>query len=578
MFAHKRLFSVVFVLFASAVGFERLASAQSPSDANSTRIMVSVGDLTMPAETAAWLFGKSVAFASRYESIAKAPEKAEPEWNKARLLANALNVELPPYPKKGGMWAIRKFVMDGEDSVRAKIEKKYSEQCGALFSLPAEVLLTVMMYSETGSEGALKEQADLNKFMSNKLKVAAVDSKLQTFIPLVEMIRWVDANKPSGDEFNRKGQAVILKMGKRLQRLSVASDGGKQTADQSQYIPRRVAWSLGQKLSTEFILKMRGKEHSFEEEFTRLSKFSNEMLGVQLPKPPSVDGLGDLMKAREYLFGKSGSVRAELEKKYPKSTAGLVNLSGELMFSGLLYQMDEVETENTDRVKELSTISANAVRSAAIESKLQDHKPLLEVISWMVDLKPTSPEFTNKKIAAMNSINAKLRADKDSLPSVSNIETPLDAEAKRIALQIVSTQSSPARTSLQKLKPTLEICRKVFDSETAESMFAMYDKLYADGTVVTADKEQTEVLLEKITSDELIARSPRSREFPGGYRVVAPHLKPGFTIYEVNYVRPGAERGMRYDGLVKVDGDWYFFFKMWRGISEDTPPPSRSEK
>ena len=43
-------------------------------------------------------------------------------------------------------------------------------------------------------------------------------------------------------------------------------------------------------------------------------------------------------------------------------------------------------------------------------------------------------------------------------------------------------------------------------------------------------------------------------EFPGGYKAVLPHLKPGNAIVRFKFVKPGETHGMAFDGLIHVNG------------------------
>lgn len=55
---------------------------------------------------------------------------------------------------------------------------------------------------------------------------------------------------------------------------------------------------------------------------------------------------------------------------------------------------------------------------------------------------------------------------------------------------------------------------------------------------------------------------------PGGYTQQAAHLKPGLKVYGFEYVVPGEQHGMSYDGLVKLNGKWVMIPKMWRAFTK----------
>jgi len=80
---------------------------------------------------------------------------------------------------------------------------------------------------------------------------------------------------------------------------------------------------------------------------------------------------------------------------------------------------------------------------------------------------------------------------------------------------------------------------------------------------------QTELRMWKATTDEIRAWTPAARSnFPGGYKRVKNQFRSGQTVYTWDYTKPGAERGMAYNGLVYVNGHWAFFPKPWYVLRE----------
>lgn len=82
--------------------------------------------------------------------------------------------------------------------------------------------------------------------------------------------------------------------------------------------------------------------------------------------------------------------------------------------------------------------------------------------------------------------------------------------------------------------------------------------------------EQSEVQVHASTTEELIAYkqgSPAFNEFPGGARDMASKvLKPGVTFYEVEFVKPGEQAGMKYH-LFYWDGkQWAMMGAIWRVV------------
>ena len=94
-----------------------------------------------------------------------------------------------------------------------------------------------------------------------------------------------------------------------------------------------------------------------------------------------------------------------------------------------------------------------------------------------------------------------------------------------------------------------------------------------DGAPKVARPTQTVVKVHAAKTEEIIAYRAGSvahKEFPGGARRVAQSaLKPGMTFYEVEYLEPGKEAGMKYH-LIYWDGKrWSMMGPAWRVLKED---------
>ncbi len=120
------------------------------------------------------------------------------------------------------------------------------------------------------------------------------------------------------------------------------------------------------------------------------------------------------------------------------------------------------------------------------------------------------------------------------------------------------------------LRPTKADYEAVFDAEFAAKAAALYDPAWDGGKMVitTNDPLRTEVKLYPATSDEVKNwTGAAAKDFAGGWKDVAPHLKPGVKIYRFDFVKPGETVGMVYEGLVNVNGNWRIFPKPWRAVS-----------
>ena len=91
-------------------------------------------------------------------------------------------------------------------------------------------------------------------------------------------------------------------------------------------------------------------------------------------------------------------------------------------------------------------------------------------------------------------------------------------------------------------------------------------RLAADGqlAIQPGDPEWTQLVLRAATTDDLRAGNQKAGYFPGGYARVAKSLKPGLPVFAWEYVKPGADAGMPYDGLYFVHGRWVWVPKPYR--------------
>jgi hypothetical protein len=88
--------------------------------------------------------------------------------------------------------------------------------------------------------------------------------------------------------------------------------------------------------------------------------------------------------------------------------------------------------------------------------------------------------------------------------------------------------------------------------------------------LLAAKPEQTEVQVHGATTEELRAYAQGSvafKEFPGATQKLAQSiLRPGVTFYEVEFVKPGEDAGMKYH-LFYWDGSrWTMLGPVWRGL------------
>ena len=102
------------------------------------------------------------------------------------------------------------------------------------------------------------------------------------------------------------------------------------------------------------------------------------------------------------------------------------------------------------------------------------------------------------------------------------------------------------------------------------------------GRAFRAEKSQTQVNVHGALTEEIISYAKGStafQEFPGGSRRVAETvLKPGVTFYEVEFVEPGKNEGMKYH-LFFWDGErWTMLGPLWRVPSAEEFAKRREEQ
>ncbi len=124
------------------------------------------------------------------------------------------------------------------------------------------------------------------------------------------------------------------------------------------------------------------------------------------------------------------------------------------------------------------------------------------------------------------------------------------------------------RAALTKpLRPTKADYAALFDAPTAGKLQPQYDEHWDKEPMVIEPKAgQTELKLWAATSEDLQQGKGNAREFPGGWKKVAPHLTAHQTWYRFKFVKPGEDLGMAFDGLTFVNGHWVMCPKPWHGL------------
>lgn len=113
-----------------------------------------------------------------------------------------------------------------------------------------------------------------------------------------------------------------------------------------------------------------------------------------------------------------------------------------------------------------------------------------------------------------------------------------DAGAMSLLKEFVKPGADHAALSKQ-LRPTTADYAAVFDADSSAKVAAVYDPAWDGGQMIVAPKPgQTEVKVFSATSDEMKSWTGNATEFPGGWKDLAPKLKPGLKIYRFKFVEP----------------------------------------
>jgi hypothetical protein len=141
-----------------------------------------------------------------------------------------------------------------------------------------------------------------------------------------------------------------------------------------------------------------------------------------------------------------------------------------------------------------------------------------------------------------------------------------EAGAKALLEQFLKPGADHAALS-KNLKPTTADYKALFDAESASKLDAAMTPEWDKGRMVLKPNAgQTELKLSSATTDDFKSGSAKAKEFPGGYKKVAPHLNAGVTLYRFKFVEPGKDSGMAFDGLAHVNGHWVIVPKPWRSL------------
>jgi hypothetical protein len=157
----------------------------------------------------------------------------------------------------------------------------------------------------------------------------------------------------------------------------------------------------------------------------------------------------------------------------------------------------------------------------------------------------------------------------------------LEAKARAILDQLAAAglQGTGGLLAQQLLRPREGDYEKAFLPSMADALQRAYAPFWATSQMAPRPKAgQTQVLTFLATTEDLQAYNARARQFPGGYKDVAPYLAPERVWVRWKFVRPGESLGMAFDGMVWLDDHWAWFPKPWRAVRmAQTMPPEIPE-
>lgn len=147
------------------------------------------------------------------------------------------------------------------------------------------------------------------------------------------------------------------------------------------------------------------------------------------------------------------------------------------------------------------------------------------------------------------------------------VDFPAGPEGGKKLIEVI-LKSGDRGAIVAKLKPTRADLEALFDASVIEDVTANVEKAFSQVGDLGIKPEQTEILFNAATTEDFVSESDAAKKFPGGYKRLAPKLKPGITWYAWKFVKPGESLGMAYDGLTHVNGRWVWIPKPFRAVKE----------
>ncbi len=118
------------------------------------------------------------------------------------------------------------------------------------------------------------------------------------------------------------------------------------------------------------------------------------------------------------------------------------------------------------------------------------------------------------------------------------------------------------------LQPLPEDYARVFAAGVADQARDGYSVLWENLPTWPVRPDQTRLVVSVARAEDFAEKNDRADLFPGGYQSVAPHLLPGRIWVCWEFISPGRDAGVAFDGLVPLDGRWAWFPKPWKVLPD----------
>jgi len=163
------------------------------------------------------------------------------------------------------------------------------------------------------------------------------------------------------------------------------------------------------------------------------------------------------------------------------------------------------------------------------------------------------------------SIRAVLAADDRSRATALAAIEVLKQELTPLIQTLASVQGHELVAAL---RPQPADYARAFEPDIVEQARAIYEALWADPPRVQSMPAGSQLKLAIAPAGMLLEENELSRQFPGGYRAIAPLLNPHRVWVAWKLIPPGKDAGMAYDGLVWLEDHWAWFPKPYRALAD----------